>query len=60
MRATPAVLTWRTATLACLVHLIFTKAFHDIYYNRQNAQQYIDLEHPCSTENRHRTQLPTM
>ena len=45
-------------SMSCPAHL--PKATHDIYFNRQNAQQYIDLGHPCSTRNRHKTQFPTM
>jgi hypothetical protein len=35
------------------------KATHHIGFNRQNAQQYIDLGHSCSTHNRHKMQFPT-
>jgi hypothetical protein len=45
-------------SMSCPPHL--RKASHDIYFNSQNAQQHIDLGHPCSTKNRHKTQLPTM
>ncbi len=45
-------------SMSCPPHL--RKASHDIYFNCQNAQQYIDLGRPCSTGNRHKTQLPTM
>ncbi len=45
-------------SMSCPAHL--RKATHDIYFNRQNAQQYIDLGHPCSTRNRHKTQFPNM
>jgi hypothetical protein len=34
------------------------KASHQIRFNRQNAQHYINLGHPCSTRNRHNTQFP--
>ncbi len=34
------------------------KALHNIGFNCQNAQQYIDLGHPCCTKNRHKTQFP--
>jgi hypothetical protein len=34
------------------------KAMHQIGFNCQNAQQFIDLGNPCSTRNRHKTQLP--
>jgi hypothetical protein len=45
-------------SMSCPAHL--RKATHDIYFNHQNAQQYIDLGHPCSTRNRHKTQFPNM
>lgn len=44
-------------SMSCPPHL--RKASHDINFNRQNAQQYIDLGHPCATRNRHKTQFPT-
>jgi hypothetical protein len=34
------------------------KALHQIGFNCQNAQQFLDLGHPCSTRNRHKTQFP--
>jgi hypothetical protein len=43
-------------SMLCPPHL--RKATHDINFNRQNAQQYIDLGHPCATRNRHKTQFP--
>ncbi len=43
-------------SMSCPPHLC--KAIHQIGFNRQNAQQFIDLSHPCSTRNRHKTQLP--
>ena len=43
-------------SMSCPPHL--RKASHDINFNRQNAQQYIDLGHPCSTKGRHKTQFP--
>ena len=45
-------------SMSCPAHL--RKATHDIYFNRQNAQQYVDLGHPCSTKGRHKTQFPSM
>jgi hypothetical protein len=45
-------------SMSCPAHL--RKATHDIYFNRQNAQQYIDLGHPCSARNRHKSQFPGM
>ncbi len=36
------------------------KLGHDVYFTRQNAQQYIDAGQNCSTHNRHTTQFPTM
>jgi hypothetical protein len=45
-------------SMLCPAHLC--KVMHMIYHNHQNAQQYINLGHPCSTRNRHKTQLPTM
>jgi hypothetical protein len=44
-------------SMSCPPHL--RKATHQIGFNRQNAQQYIDLGHPCSTRNRHKTQFRT-
>jgi len=44
-------------SMSCPPHL--RKASHDINFNRHNAQQYIDLGHPCATRNRHKTQFPT-
>ncbi len=43
-------------SMSCPAHL--HKASHDIYFTRQNTQQYIDLGHPCSTRNRHKTTFP--
>ncbi len=34
------------------------KASHNIYFTCQNAQQCINLGHPCSTKNRHKTLFP--
>jgi hypothetical protein len=39
-------------SMSCPPHL--RKVSHDINFNRQNAQQYIDLGHPCATQNRHK------
>jgi hypothetical protein len=36
------------------------KSGHDVYFTRQNAQQYIDAGRNCSTRNRHKTQFPAM
>jgi hypothetical protein len=36
------------------------KAGHDVYFTRQNAQQYIDAGRNCSTRFHHRTQFPAM
>ena len=36
------------------------KPGHDVYFTRQNAQQYIDAGRNCSTRNRHKTQFPAM
>ena len=36
------------------------KPGHDIYFMRQNAQQYIDAGRNCSTQLRHKTQFPAM
>jgi hypothetical protein len=38
-------------SMSCPAHL--RKASHDIYFNRQNVQQYL-----CSTRNRHKIQFP--
>jgi hypothetical protein len=43
-------------SMLCPPHL--RKAMHQIGFNCQNAQQFIDSSHPCSTRNRHKTQLP--
>ena len=43
-------------SMSCPPHLC--KATRDLNFNRQSAQQYIDLGHPCSTRNRHKTQFP--
>jgi hypothetical protein len=43
-------------SMSCPPHL--RKVSHDINFNRQNAQQYIDLSHPCATRNRHKMQFP--
>jgi hypothetical protein len=44
-------------SMSCPPHLC--RASHQIGFNHQNAQQYINLGHPCSTRNRHKTQFPT-
>jgi hypothetical protein len=36
------------------------KAGHDVYFARQNAQQYIDAGRNCCTRFRHKTQFPAM
>jgi hypothetical protein len=36
------------------------KVPHNIYFMCQNAQQYIDLGHLCSTRHRHQQQLPNI
>ncbi len=36
------------------------KALHDVYFTHQNAQQYINLGHPCCTKNQHNIQMPSM
>jgi hypothetical protein len=43
-------------SMLCPPHL--RKATHQIGFNHQNTQQFINLGHPCSTRNRHKTQLP--
>ena len=42
-------------SMSCPPHLC--KATHDLNFNWQNARQYIDLGHPCSTRKWHKTQL---
>ncbi len=37
---------------------ILQKVSHHIGFNHPNAQQYIDLGHPCCMNNRHKTQFP--
>ena len=44
-------------SMSCPPHL--PKSMHHIGFNRQNAQQYIDLGHSCSMKNRHKTLFPT-
>jgi hypothetical protein len=44
-------------SMSCPPHL--QKAMYHIGFNCQNAQQYINLGHPCSTHNRHKMQFPT-
>jgi len=45
-------------SMTCPDHLC--KPGHDIYFTRQNAQQYIDAGRNCSTRLRHKTQFPAM
>ena len=40
----------------CPLHL--RKPDHDIYFTRQNAQQYINQGYNCATKNRHKTVFP--
>jgi hypothetical protein len=47
----------RYTSMLCPPHL--RKVLHQIGFNCQNAQQYTNLGHPCSTRNRHKTQFPT-
>ena len=42
-------------SMLCPPHL--RRPTHDVNFTRQNAQQYIDLGHPCSTRGRHKTQM---
>ncbi len=42
--------------MSCPPHL--HKALHQVGFNHQNAQQFLNLGHPCSTRNRHKTQFP--
>ena len=42
-------------SMTCPAHL--RKPGHDVYFSRQNAQQYIDAGRNCSTRNRHKTQF---
>jgi hypothetical protein len=44
-------------SMTCPTHL--HKVSHQVGFNCQNAQQYIDMGYPCSTRMRHKTQLPT-
>ncbi len=44
-------------SMSCPPHL--HKVAHQVGFNRQNAQQYIDLGYPCTTCMRHKTQFPT-
>ncbi len=43
-------------SMACPAHC---KPTHDVNFNPQNAQQYINLGHPCCTRYRHKTRLPS-
>ena len=43
-------------SMSCPAHLC--KATHDIYFVCDNAAQYIELGHPCSTKNMHKTTFP--
>jgi hypothetical protein len=43
-------------SMSCPAHL--RKATHDIYFVRDNAAQYIEMGHPCSTCNMHKTTFP--
>ena len=45
-------------SMSCPAHL--RRPSHDINFTRQNAQQYIDLGHPCSTRGRHKTLFNNM
>ena len=42
-------------SMTCPFHL--RRPSHDVNFTRHNAQQYIDLGHPCSTRGRHKTQM---
>jgi hypothetical protein len=42
----------------CPQHL--RKPGHDMYFTRQNAQQYVDAGYGCSTKNCHKTVFPQM
>jgi hypothetical protein len=44
-------------SMSCPSHL--RKVTHQVGFNCQNAQQYINLGYPCSTCMRHKTQFPT-
>jgi hypothetical protein len=48
----------RHTSQTCPQHL--RKPDHDIYFTRQNAQQYIDQGYNCATKNRHKTVFPQM
>ncbi len=43
-------------SMTCPYHL--RKPSHDVNFSRRNAQQYINMGHPCSTHNRHKTTMP--
>ncbi len=58
--AIPADLTLLTAIWNMFCHMHLRKSSHDVNFTHQNAQQYINLGHPCSTRNRHKTWLPNM
>jgi hypothetical protein len=45
-------------SMTCPYHLC--KPGHDVNFSRQNAQQYMDMGHPCCTHNRHKIALPIM
>ena len=42
-------------SMTCPFHLC--RPSHDVNFTCQNAQQYINLGHPCSTRGRHKTQM---
>lgn len=44
-------------SMLCPMHLC--KASHNIYFTCQNMDQYINMGHPCSTRNRHKTMFPS-
>jgi hypothetical protein len=45
-------------SMTCPYHLC--KPGHDINFSHQNAQQYMDMGHPCCMRNCHKVTLPTM
>ncbi len=43
-------------SMTCPMHL--RRLTHDVNFTCWNAQQYINMGHPCSTKNQHNIRLP--
>jgi hypothetical protein len=44
-------------SMTCPMHL--HRPTHEVNFTRQNAQQYFNMGHPCSTKNMHKNRLPS-